>query len=357
MERLIPKNLAYKYIHKHRFYYRFKDDPDSLMENEKGNFVIQYTPNERTHLFAIFKNPEHFYIWQKTIPDNEKFFCEYITTEDRKLYIDMDFKYKELEKITNQENYKDFVEKIIGTVIQELLKIISFDLRKLQRYNSNGSNKFSYHLVLDGYKFHVEELEAIIKKVIATLPDQIRQCKFLDANVYHKGQAFRMINNYKSASNRVKRLEREWNFLGDKIKLKLCNRLYDDEEDQAYTEFISSLVSVVENCEPHPPLSLPIQTKRSNTTKTILTIENESLQQEWIGIIIDSVERLDENLVFEKFDEDDNRIDFNRINGGDCIFTGNNHDRLGSYVYLNETNNIVFAYLYCRSGHCCSESN
>lgn len=225
------------------------------LKNQKGQY---------SKLFSFFDNYISCYKYIITIPAINRSFFEVILPKAQKPHFDIDVDLKDLhlDKI-DAINAADGIKDIVIFCCIEVLKTIGIDINIKEDvliFTSHGSEKNSYHIVIDNY-YHADNDEAfgLYQRVIDFIKKSEYEhvIKYIDPAVYSKKQQFRMFGSQKYGSGRIKMFCEKFNYLGHEYE-HIYPEDVSDHEQKLLTIFYSSLITFVNCCKPIKMLSKPV---------------------------------------------------------------------------------------------------
>jgi hypothetical protein len=321
----------------------------SLTESENNildKFIVQYIPDENTHLFTSYESNIHFFIHYIDYP---KYFYETIMNVPQKMRYDIDI------SIDNENITLDFCENLKDRIIEETIKILPVPLDKILICTSHGISKYSYHIIFNAfYLSSYEKCLYIYDKVVNELKNEYGDIinKYVDRSIYKKTSFFRLLFSEKPGSNRPKEPNIYWKYKGNEIKYETMEYIEDKkpgESDDHYFLYIKrilfseSLIAWTDVCK---LFDLKIDTP----SKKIPVIVTKSQKKQEIPEIPEE----DAFKYFELLGELQNNLSIDKIQNNIVLLRNNKpylcpichriheHDN----PYLLVTNETV--YFYCR---------
>lgn len=176
-------------------------------------FVVTNTTNRSYYVFNSIKK---FKKYLDKLDNKDKTYDEVIFSwMKQKIRLDIDIKIKEIpNNIENTDLFIDNLLKIILTAIIDAFfhkYLIELDEKDIIITSSHGTEKKSFHLIIDKYYALTNVIvQEFVVHLVKLIPISLRN--FVDLNVYKKIQNFRMALNHKSNSNRVKKIETPHNW-------------------------------------------------------------------------------------------------------------------------------------------------
>jgi len=197
-------------------------------------------------LYTVFPSHLDFAIFFLKVPEEQRSFYEIVLGEYlQKPHFDIDIEQsKQLRQQEEQQSDQEILDNLVTAIISLIPDV---DLSKdVCLYSSHGKNKKSYHLVINHFCHpNNNEAKAFYYKIMEKLPKEYQDNKWIDHAVYSKTQQFRIYNSYKRGTNRIKILEKEWYFKGEKI-IHQSDELTEDKEDENVQFLINLEESIVQ---------------------------------------------------------------------------------------------------------------
>ena len=192
------------------------------------------------------------------VPPNDRHFYEVIQEGKQKLHFDVDIEEEKCRSFFSL----NFAEDVKNYLIKEILNFlvahqipISIN-QDVLLFSSHGINRFSFHIIIDNYmmpysSYCREASREIVGRTIEELRkkypisnDQLN--KIFDLSVNKQNQQFRIWGSSKYGKNRFKRLCREWNYFGQRIRWNartFNDTRWNEERLKGFLEFERSLIS------------------------------------------------------------------------------------------------------------------
>lgn len=254
----------YLLLHGIKWYYRLKPQKDSNGRLKKGLFsdtprhvlanalVVSFTyydvvNNKTLRLYSHFKSYLEYGIYQFKLPQHERCFYEIILGEStQKPHFDVDID----NVIINGEDVKNNLIDGIITVLENIGIEINLTTDILV-YTSHGSNKQSYHIVVNNH-CHANNVEAkgFYHKVVDMMKPEFVQ--WVDKAVYSPTQQFRIVGSTKIGSERVKTFQKSWKYHDQEITFNYPEKPEDDNHEFVM-QLEASIVGYTGNCKFLPP--------------------------------------------------------------------------------------------------------
>lgn len=162
--------------------------------------------------FAVFRSAYTLLLECVKTPDIKRCFFEIIrANHSQKHYADIDIKLED-DKLTEQfhhtiEEKIAIANIIVAEYISAILKVNpEIKTTDILVFNSNSSNKRSYHIIVDRWYFPTcKQNKEFFKKCIEYIPLSHR--KYIDNRMYKPNQQFRLFLSTKCGKNRTKVLD------------------------------------------------------------------------------------------------------------------------------------------------------
>lgn len=244
-----------------------------------------------------------------------------------KLYFDMDLDLTKCKTLEEAEKIKDgLIDGIFNFFNTE---DSPFDLSKLSIYTTHRSDKFSYHIVLNGYTFRsFREVRDIAEKIISLCPPEYIKYDYVDLSVYKSIQQFRLINNHKKGVSAIKTQQNPYFYKGRSI-------------NSYYKEYEHSLITSNKDC-----------IRVDNYIITPKIRKYTPINHEIEDILKLFKEKYDESDAFELRESDDeptSLIALKRIKPSYCKIHDRTHENDHAYITIHD--NSVFYHCYRGEGN------
>ena len=280
---------------------------------------------EISHIYAKFRTFREFAHYFKNIPYNHKCFHEVIPGFlPQKPYFDID-----VEDISQYDNVNDAIKCLLIAVKEMLPQIKDRDILV---FNSNGENKISYHIVIDRWCFlDYRNNKAFVDKVLELLPENYR--KFFDIGIYTSLHNFRMFNNHKINSDRVKILDEKSTWIYE-IKDKFT------EFENFMNILGASLISNASCCNLLPNFYIP-NNRKYNITDICLSDDE-------VDIILECCQKFEKSKVlpYKVVHVKGLLIELKRTAPSFCKVCQRTHENQNPYLTVSFSNGDI--KLYCR---------
>lgn len=312
-------NIKFKkgplYIYEKRWYFRLVPKKDgefnrarALMDDYELNMIAQhlvicYTPGvipgqhkpylnekgEYGRIYAFFDSYLEFYQYMQKIPFEQRAFYEIVFGElPQKPHFDIDVGADNLAKYYPDENIDSVAELLREAVMLGCLQVLA-DLhiesnisRDLLLYSSHGSNKRSWHILInnkchDGNKEARAFYEAVLVKVRVLTNGKYMQSEFIDPGVYSPRQQFRLIGSQKPGTNRPKIFCEQFVLSGIRY-----SHIYNEDVSELHikklTVIYESLIGFTTGCSYLPSL-LPERSGNSTSLGDLPNLETRIVDQ------------------------------------------------------------------------------
>ena len=165
-----------------------------------------------TYKYRAFENHMDFWDFCDVQLENKKTFNEVVLgARKQKLKFDLD-----LQDITDKKKGQKIFTKILGATI-EFFKELNYPLnleKDIIVFTSHGSEKLSYHIIIDNYCFANSDIvkyvaQEITKPFIADFPNG-----WIDFGIYDKNHPFRIYGSYKAGNKRIKSWNESYKYKG-----------------------------------------------------------------------------------------------------------------------------------------------
>lgn len=266
-------------LHSRNWYYHVKDVPDQYLPNSIlicWEVVFSQISSDKLHLFSVFQDPIEFCRhFQDTSKLSQCFYESIPGDHPQKPHFDLDLNVSLVPNLEKAEEVKDFLITSIYYVLRSLGIILKLD-EDILIYTSHGSEKFSYHIVIDNY-MHSNHLEAkafydLVIQYMASLQVDI---PIPDFSVYKSFQLFRSLGSHKlfpiTDHPRIKVFSDVWNYRGVSIQYKYPVVIENDFH-KFYIQFISSMVT---QCRGMKVISLPSCLMQSVQRKPLSLMDSD----------------------------------------------------------------------------------
>nr|QBK93914.1 MAG: DNA primase [Pithovirus LCPAC406] len=317
--------MSYRIINDKRWYYRLYNGPklyNGLFDSSPlttSGIVISLEDSDGYRLFALFDDHIELFKYIIAFEPERRCFYEVITQTQKHKY-DIDIKGQSYE----------FANAILDDLLRSIDKvykdIFNIDLNdSIIVYQSHGTNKFSYHVIIDGYCLNTpKECEKIYQLTIELMESQYSE--YVDSSVYKSTQQMRLLWSHKAKSDRTKHLMKTFKFRGEiqDMSKRVNRKQKQGEHLTLLAMFTESLVSVTHSCI---LISIDIEKK-----ETVLyeTIEHDS------GLVYSIfVKTLKGKNPFKLLSERGNLILLKRISPSYCNVCLRVHENENPYLIVS----------------------
>jgi hypothetical protein len=269
-----------------RWFYRLKGSNgllESLNDDERMTFlIISFVNRENKRYYTAFENYIHFLQYLLKTQEDNRNFHEVTIDRPQKMRFDIDikkFKYvndKIIDEI-KEEQVQEFLNQLVQSTIDEF-KEFNYELdpqKHMILFSSHGLEKWSYHLIIDGfYCDNNQEANELFKRIITRMPKE--NINWLDAGIYSVNHCLRTLGSVKTSvkddvlEKRVKILEKSWKFNTREIQF-VYSQVPRSDQHRLSLEFERCFLSLTETCFPIPNL-----VKQSSAQEGILKKESQA---------------------------------------------------------------------------------
>lgn len=265
--------------------------------------------------------------------------------------------YKQLNEYVNSQKDAHLYEIISGKqclyfdfdslqlIKNEDFEILAFEIKKtfpnnnirIDLYNSNGFEKYSYHVIVKGIYF-VDHLVcgSFAKKIISCLDNLKSLANSFDSSVYTSRRNFRLLGSRKLNSTRIKKFDKNLFFdkdpkfdIDDQLNLSLITQI----ENSAIIENPIK----IENSARINEIFFLSDPNLVNNSKILIDHETSEWSTEQIVEIDNFLEKYFKD-VFVRKNSDGNFILLSRKNPGMCITCKRIHTAENAYFFKNGKN-------------------
>jgi hypothetical protein len=267
------ENSQFVFTNGKRWYYRLKGEKgllDSLSDDDKmSHLIVSFINIEGKRFYTSFDNYIQFLNYMLKISEEKRNFHEVtIDRRPQKMRFDLDikkFKYYEDKKIeeVNEQQVQMFFDGLIQATIEQF-EDFGFPLdpmKNLLVFSSHGKEKWSYHIIIDGfYCDNHQEAGELYKRIVKRIPsDQQKYLDWLDSSIYSVNHCLRTLGSVKDGivdgivERRIKILEKSWRWKDQRIDFVYSEKPRT-EAHRLSLEFERCFLSLTENCFPIPNL-------------------------------------------------------------------------------------------------------
>lgn len=254
-----------------KWFYRLKGENgllEYLSDEEKIlHLIISYINAENTRFYTSFESHSEFLHYMLKLPVEKRCFHEVvIERRPQKMRFDLDIKrYKYLDDKVIEEVSEDeiqvFIDELIESIISEFQNLgFRIDPKtNILLFSSNGKEKWSYHIIIDGFYCEThQDAGELFKKIVSRMTS--KHLDWLDSSIYSANHCLRSLGSVKEGKTndglselRVKILEKCWKFKGEEIRFEYSETPRHEKHELAL-EFERSFLTLVSNCYPIPSL-------------------------------------------------------------------------------------------------------
>ena len=224
-------------------------DRKDIIKNKK--LIVSRDTQAGGKEFTLFNSVYKFAEYQSDVQVRN--FYEVVLGEQRqKPRFDLDMTLSDPDDVEASNEWDRCLEALVDAITQ----IVPVSVNSLLLYRSDGKDKRSSHLIVDGY-YHRNNTEAkrFYELVIARVPDKYR--KWIDSSVYSSIQQFRIAGSQKLKSERVKTLS-NWTYHSQTIdyQYKRTPGFPNNDRHRVILELEASLLGWTPDCK---LLTLPVE--------------------------------------------------------------------------------------------------
>jgi hypothetical protein len=354
-----PKKTSYIYTNDKKWYYRLKGE-DGLIENISDedrvfHLIISFINSEKRRFYTTFESYTDFVLYMLTLPVEKRCFHEVvIENRPQKMRFDMDvkrYKYfddKIIEEI-KKEDVQIFFEQLIEASVDEFEDMgFKLELQNILVFSSHGKEKWSYHIIIDGFYCDThQDAGDLFKRIVSRMPKE--NIEWLDSSIYSVNHCLRVLGSVKEAQEelRVKILEKKWKYKNREILFEYPETP-KHERHQLALEFERSFLTLNSTCYPLPSYLHKKSLDGIEETKKEKQAENEVLDyamllfQSLYGDICSYVSSMNNIIILER----------NYPSG--CPICERVHEKDNAFLYLRPVESmcdVLFKYdiyFYCR---------
>jgi hypothetical protein len=299
-------------------------------ENKNYNFKFCYKIENKLKFCSVgFNNSNDIINFVKPIA-KKYFIYEYIFKNKKcKPYFDYEYK---IDNKPTEEYLTNNINKIVDNITNIFKNVFNIELNKnkIIMTKSHGfvKDKFkvSFHIIIKGYYFESNEQCKYLCELLK------ENDEYFDLSVYSVDRLMRCVNSSK-----------KWDDLRTLLPI-------DNKFDM--TQFNKYLITKVK--KKYIKLTCPIQIKKKINKQKYDKTQKNTIDKNEIGSKIEQIiqNKYHEDSYFTKSTLVNENIifySFNYIDRNQKCFTGNNHERIGFYCWLDNQSNIL---LKCFSENC-----
>jgi len=304
------------------FFHRLNDVYQKFGKN--GDYVLisierQKANQTSSRVFSCYQNINEFIEWYLSLDDELKVIYEVIRgNKSQKPYFDIDIPRVEME-------YDESLE-LIKTLINLITKRIGCDPEDIFTFTSHGSNKLSYHIVIDRWfvpsYLHNKQL---YDEIMNNFPEKWK--KYIDC-LYSKTQQFRVLGSHKITNP-------------DRIKCIARKSTWKSHSQYNNDVWLASLITHTSDCK-------LISIKPAEFRERKFTSLKTSYGTKQLRDIIE--DKLEGNYDLEQYQDGGYRL--KRISRGlVCPICDRAHDVENASLYINFEGDVLFNCFRDQNGH------
>ena len=286
--------------------------------------------DKKTYKYRAFENHMEFWNFYNQQSKNQKTFNEVVLgARKQKLRFDLD-----LEGVTDRQIGRKLFTDILEATI-EFFKVLGYPLdlkRDIIVFTSHGSEKLSYHVIIDNYCFGNSDIvKYVAQQITEPFVNEISN-KWIDFGIYDKNHPFRIYGNYKAGSDRIKSWNQTYKYGGKTYVTKLDLGDPDPDLDQDLIEDYAILQASLITCTDHCtliPISLPER-----------EYPDVELEDEHIQYAMELLSNMEDGDAFELLNVEGNFINLKRLRPTNC-YCGGYHESQNPYIFFTGEN-ILF---------------
>jgi hypothetical protein len=249
------------YANGKKWFYRLKGE-DGLIENltdeERAlHLIISFINPEQRRFYTTFETHSEFIQYMIKLPQEKRCFHEVVLDRrPQKMRFDLDIKrYKYFEeKVIEEVSENDvqvFFDQLIESILLEFYEI-GFKINPkdhLLVFSSHGKEKWSYHIIIDGFYCETHQDAAELFKRITSRMSR-DHLDWLDGSIYSINHCLRTLGSVKE-DGRIKILDKKWKFKNEEIIFEYPEPPRHENHRFAL-EFERSFLTLNSNCFPLP---------------------------------------------------------------------------------------------------------
>lgn len=282
--------------------------------------------------YRAFRNLAQFWNFYLGEPDYAKTFNEVtLASRIQKLRFDLD-----LEGISDKKIGSKLLNYVIGGTLEYFKTLnVNLDLEKdFIIFTSHGSEKLSYHIIIDNYAFKGSKVAKFVAGQIAKdIPKKYK--KWIDLGVCDANHPLRIYGSHKWGNSRVKIWNQSFRYTGKIYKTKLEIDETDDEMDINIIEDYAILRAGLITCTGHCKV-LDVETKTYD-------VSNIEVTEEHVQEALKLLENLDYGDAFDYYKSSGNFINLIRRRPSEC-YCGGYHESQNPYLLITDSG----IYFCCR---------
>nr|QBK84783.1 MAG: DNA primase [Pithovirus LCDPAC01] len=302
------------------YYYLKKKNGKGLADHvdiDKA-FLLIHSTLKNKRMFTAFRSLRAFVDYQKKFMVKDRNFFETITSKSQKVYFDVDIAGEPDIKAIAVNTIDNLVTSVIEVLAEKKIQITPEDFII---FESNGSYKESYHVILPDYYSDTNKNNRwLYKRIIAKVPENLR--KYIDSSMYSTLQQLRMLGSQKTGTGRIKRIMNTWKYKGKTVKFHIPDKLPPSLLEMYLYEL--SLVTMVDKCSLLPTFYDEKMEIRPVPLSDLLYED-----------IVDVVSRVDQRI-FKFRGVSNGYICFDRKMSAVCSICDRVHDAENAYVRVDD---------------------
>lgn len=333
----------------------------SLMDDYRlsqidGKLVVVLTTPQEKRIYSLFDSYIEFAHYQdKFLPENRCFYEVVFGEFPQKPHFDIDIDQSEIGTLdldTLAVEIRNKVIEKVGLVFQVYGIRLQLD-RDVLIYSSHGATKRSFHVIINNY-CHTDHKEArkLYDKVFEAMATELQYPmlgKWVDPAVYSPKQQFRIVGSQKHQSNRPKKFEPVWNYLGQTI-----NHRYIETPESPNHEVIlqleESLISHTSSCNVLPSLIEPNQESLTNQSNYLTDDISMDLARRALQMCAEraKISVNDRKFPYQIRSVNGGIISLKRVRASNCQLCNKVHEHENPYIFIIEHQGVKTVYFDCR---------
>jgi len=248
-----------------KWFYRLKGENgliENLSDEERAlHLIISFINVGNTRFYTSFESHSEFLQYMIKLPVEKRCFHEVVLDRrPQKMRFDLDIKrYKYFEeKIIEEVNENDvqyFFDCLIESILDEFSEM-GFEINPKDHilvFSSHGKEKWSYHIIIDGFycETHQDAAE-LFKNITSKMRKTNEHQDWLDGSIYSVNHCLRTLGSVKE-DGRIKILEKKWKYKSEEIIFEYPEKPRHENHRLAL-EFERSFLTLNSNCYPLPSL-------------------------------------------------------------------------------------------------------
>lgn len=272
-------------------------------------------------LYSLFPSYLEFYDYSVKFSQSDRCFYEMIFGErPQKPHFDIDIGEDALKRHP-EDTLDSLAENVKDDLIGVLLTLLDVQPSDILLYSSHGSNKRSYHLLVNGvYHSNNNQAKIFYEKTMRAMCGVYSD--LIDHAVYSSRQQFRIVGSQKVRSGRPKIFHETFSWRGQEITHRYSETT-ENEELKKRIVLYESLVSFTSGCR-----AIPDDHVSHRRTYTLGTIEESQVEE------VMSMVRSQFGSVFSLKDVTLNSIALKRNRPSFCSNCNKTHEHENPYVFI-----------------------